>query len=153
MSDAAINFGATFLAEDINFDGYLDFSIVTAFGSKFGRRTYWIYDPDSDRFIQNELTREFGELGTNEYHLDSKNHELSVENIMAGCPRLISRFHIEDNHLVKVHEEAGTQFIKDGSVKSSLPPGVRCTVTYRDLVDGRMRITKVRHFVDGAPVR
>ena len=72
---------------------------------------------------------------------------------MAGRPDLISRFHIEDNHLVKVHEEAGIQSIKAGSVKSKFTARVPCTVTYRDLVDGSMRITRVRHFVDGTQVK
>ncbi len=60
-AEQAINFGATFHAEDINFDGYLDFSVLTEFAAKWGSRSYWVYDPASGLFAENELTRELSE--------------------------------------------------------------------------------------------
>lgn len=45
MADQPLNFGASFQAEDINFDGYLDFSVLTEFAASFGSRSYWVYDP------------------------------------------------------------------------------------------------------------
>jgi hypothetical protein len=64
-----IDFGASFHADDINFDGYLDFSVLTEIASKFGSRSYWVYDPSSRLFVENELTRKLGEncLGS-EWH-------------------------------------------------------------------------------------
>ena len=50
-ADQPINFGATFHAEDINFDGYLDFSVLTEFAAKWGSRSYWVYDPASGLFV------------------------------------------------------------------------------------------------------
>ena len=35
-ADQPINFGSTFHADDINFDGYLDFSVVTEFAASRG---------------------------------------------------------------------------------------------------------------------
>jgi hypothetical protein len=51
-----IVFGSTFHEEDLNFDGYLDFSVVTE-SSVFGGdvRSYWVYDQGSGIFVQNEF--------------------------------------------------------------------------------------------------
>src|SRR5579863_1587891 len=57
----SIDFGASFHADDINFDGYLDFSVLTEFAGKFKSRSYWVYDPGSGLFVENELTRELSE--------------------------------------------------------------------------------------------
>ena len=61
LADQPLNFGASFHAEDINFDGYLDFSVLTEFAARWGSRSYWVYDPASGLFVQNELTRELSE--------------------------------------------------------------------------------------------
>jgi hypothetical protein len=43
---------------DLNFDGYLDFSVVTEFAGTTGDgRSYWVYDPISGIFVQNEFTQ------------------------------------------------------------------------------------------------
>ena len=69
---------------------------------------------------------------------------------MAGCPPLISRYRVENNHLIKIHEEVGKQS-SEGS--PDLLAGVTCAVTVSDLVSGTMRVTEVRRFVDGEPVK
>jgi hypothetical protein len=56
VADQPMNFGYTFHAGDINFDGYLDFSVVCEFAASGGRRSYWVYDPASQLFARNELT-------------------------------------------------------------------------------------------------
>ena len=59
MADQPIGFGSTFHAEDLNFDGYLDFSVETEFSAANGEvRSYWVYDPRAGIFIQNEFTHE-----------------------------------------------------------------------------------------------
>jgi len=59
MAWQPLNFGATFHAEDINFDGFLDFSVVTEVSGANGDiRSYWVYDPGTGIFIQNEFTHE-----------------------------------------------------------------------------------------------
>jgi len=154
-SDQPINFGATFHADDINFDGYLDFSVLTEFAAKFGSRSYWVYDPGSGLFVENELTRELSEncLGP-EWHggcwkassidFDQLKREISANYIpyFAPCPPTGpprgyrgDRYRVKDNRLILVHKEA---------IKSD-----RCQVTYSDLIDGAMRVTRVERS-DGA---
>jgi hypothetical protein len=158
----ALNFGASFQVDDFNFDGYLDFSVLTEFGAKFGSRSYWVYDPDSGLFVQNELTRELGEncLGA-AWHggcykadlisFDSKKHEISTHYFAAsalvwdatggasseGCPWKGDRYRVENNRLILVHKEEITQ----GDVHE-----LSCTVTVSDLIAGTMRVTDVRHW-------
>ena len=153
MASQPINFAATFGASDINFDGYLDFSVLGEFGAKFGSQLWWIYEPATGSFVQNELTRELGELRTNGYQIDPKKHEITAESLMAGCPSLVTRYRVVDNHLIKVHEEIGIQTIENGPLQRNLPAGVPCTVTVSDLVGGTMRVIDVRRFVDGEPVK
>lgn len=157
-----IDFGASFHAEDINFDGYLDFSVITEFASKYASRSYWVYDPDSGLFVQNELTRELGEncLGA-AWHggcykaefisFDSKKHEISTHYFAAsalvwdatggarseGCPWRGDRYLVENNRLILVHKEEITQ----GDVH-----GASCTVTVSDLIAGTMQVTDVRRW-------
>ncbi len=58
-ADQPISFGSTFHADDLNFDGYLDFSVLTEFSGTGGDvRSYWVYDPRSGIFVQNEFTHE-----------------------------------------------------------------------------------------------
>src|SRR4051812_21465578 len=49
MAWQPINFAATFKAQDIDFDGYLDFSVLAEFATKFGSRSYWVYNAASGR--------------------------------------------------------------------------------------------------------
>jgi hypothetical protein len=58
----ALNFAASFKAHDINFDGYLDLDVITEFAGKWVSRSYWVYDPASARFIEDEMTRKLGEF-------------------------------------------------------------------------------------------
>jgi hypothetical protein len=153
MAGQPINFASTFRASDINFDGYLDFSVLGEFGGTWGSQLWWVYEPASGRFVQNELTRELGQLRNNGYQIDSEKHAIQIESLMAGCPQLVTRYRVEDNHLVKVHEEIGKQIIEASSPRRDLPAGVPCTVAVSDLVAGSMRVTQVRRFVDGEPVK
>ena len=108
--------------------------------------------PAADLF-RNELTRELGQLGNNGYQIDSEKHAIQIESLMAGCPPLVTRYRVEENRLIKVHEEIGKQVIEASPPRQDLPAGVPCTVTVSDLVAGTMRVTEVRRFVDGEPVK
>ncbi len=143
-----LNFAASFHAEDINFDGYLDFSVLADYAAKFGSRSYWVYDPRSGLFVQNELTRELGEncLGA-AWHggclkaagidFEPKKHEISTRYIW-GCPGDTpagDRYRLKDNRLIVIHEE----------VAKTAPSGV-CALTVSDRIDGTMRVTEIRRF-------
>jgi hypothetical protein len=56
MASQEINFGLSFEAADINFDGYLDFSVLTEYAGGWTARAYWVYNPGSQRFVKNDLT-------------------------------------------------------------------------------------------------
>ena len=143
-----IDFGASFHADDINFDGYLDFSVLTEFAGKFKSRSYWVYDPASRLFVENELTRKLGAncLGT-EWHggcwkatqidFDQNKREIRADYIpiFAICaPNGYSgdRYRVKDNRLILVHKEELTSD--------------NCTLTFSDLVGGTMRVTEIRRF-------
>jgi hypothetical protein len=153
MAWQPIDFARSFEAVDIDFDGYLDLSVAAERGAKWGRQLWWVYDPATGRFVQNELTHELGELTTNGYQIDRNKHEIVADNLMAGCPSLVTRYRVEDNRLIKIHEETGEQSIESGSVRRNLPAGAQCTVTVWDLVGGMMHVTDVRRFVDEKPLR
>ncbi len=142
MASQSINFPATFTTSDVNFDGYLDFSVLAEYGGTFGAQSWWIYDPASARFVQNELTRELRKLGNNGYHLDPKKHEIIIEKLLAVCPSLVDRYRVEGERLIMVHQETGFQ--NSGNV---------CTVTYSDLAHGTMHETGQQRFIDGKPVK
>jgi len=145
MAWQAIHFATSFVAQDINFDGYLDFSVLTEFAGKFVSRSYWVYDPRSGLFVENELTRELGEncLGA-EWHgacwksngidFDQKKREISTRYLLNVCsgPSLTfpgDRYHVENNRLILIHKE-----------EVDLD---RCVITYSDLIGGTMRVTKI----------
>jgi hypothetical protein len=143
-----IDFGASFHADDINFDGYLDFSVLTEFASKFGSRSYWVYDPGSRLFVENELARKLGEncLGS-EWHggcwkasqidIDQNKREIRTYYIPPFCPCSPTgysgdRYGVKNNRLILVHKE---ELAEDS-----------CKLTYSDLVGGTMRVTEIWHF-------
>ncbi len=115
LSDQPLNFGASFHAEDINFDGYLDFSVLTEFAARWGSRSYWVYDPASGLFVENELTRGLGRLGVSNIDFDRKKHEVSMTGevcAMCGCPNMtrdqggnnVDRYRVVNNRLILVHK-------------------------------------------------
>jgi len=133
----------TFHARDINFDGYLDLAVLWDFGGKWGSESWRVFDPGQGKFVQNELTRQLRELKAADYQFDPQKREISTRYLSEpwGCGGTGNRYRVEENRLVLVHEEA----------VSSRPSG--CTVTVRDRVNGAMRVTEVRRFVDGKRVR
>src|SRR5580658_8604768 len=152
-ADQPIDFGASFRAEDINFDGYLDFSVLTEFAAKWGSRSYWVYDSGSRLFVENELTRELSEncIGA-EWHggcwkatqIDFDQNKLEIRAdyipIFAICAPdgyRGDRYRVKDNRLILVHKEELTSD--------------NCKLTFSDLVGGTMRVTEIRRFEPHVP--
>jgi hypothetical protein len=148
LAGQPIDFGASFHADDINFDGYLDFSVLTEFAGKFKSRSYWVYDPGSGLFVENELTRELSEncLGP-DWHggcwkaanidFDQNKREIRADYIplLGLCSPTGyrgDRYGVKDNRLILVHKE---ELGEDS-----------CTLTSSDLIDGTMRVTRVQRF-------
>lgn len=142
-----IHFAATFAARDINFDGYVDISVISEFAAKYTSRSYWVYDPHAERFVENELTRELSEncLGkawhggcwrANTIDFDSLRHEITAHYLIGvgNCGMPADRYRVEGGRLVVVHQEV-----------LEMSPD-QCTVTISDRSAGTMRITAVHHF-------
>ena len=162
-ADQEISFGSTFHADDINFDGYLDFSVVTELAGTFGDiRSYWVYEPGTGIFIQNEFTRELrcGSLAvTSKYggacqvaafiDFDPEKREIGRRyfgGAMGGCPDTDQgkreRYHVVNNRLLLIHKQ---DFEREPEP---------CTVTEWDLIGGTMRVTNVRRYdAHGQPVK
>lgn len=148
LSDQALDFGASFHAEDINFDGYLDFSVLTEFGARFGSRSYWVYDQASGLFVQNELTRRLGRLAVSNIDFDPTKNEVSTIGeacAMCACPDMtqdqggdVDRYRVVNNRLILIHKQE-FEFIYQKGVQF-------CVVTLSDLLNGTMRVTEVRRF-------
>jgi hypothetical protein len=143
MAWQRINFAAAFHAYDINFDGYLDFAVLTEFGATWGSLSWWVYDPGAGRFIQNEFTSELRKIASNGADVDPKEREITAHHLVGGgvCGDLPDRYRIEDNRLIHTHEE-----------EISEAHGSECTVKLWDLVAGSMVVTGSRRYVDGKPV-
>ena len=155
MADQPINFGRTFHVEDLNFDGYLDFSVLTEFAAKFVSRSYWVYDPASGLFVENDLTRKLGEncLGSewhggcwkaSEIDFDQNTREIRAHYLPGFAVCSLSstdyggdRYRVNNNHLILIHKEEVTSD--------------NCKVTYSDLAGGTMRVTGIRRFTAPPP--
>jgi hypothetical protein len=167
-ADQPISFGSTFHAEDLNFDGYLDFSVLTEFSGTGGDiMSYWVYDPGSGIFVQNEFTQELrcgSAAVTSQYggacmvaafiDFDPEKHEIGRKyfgGAMGGCPNTGEgkgeRYRVVNSHLILIHKQEFEQIYRDGFFQF-------CTVTVSDLVDGTMRVTEVRRFdAQGQPMK
>jgi hypothetical protein len=143
MAEQKINFGGTFQAYDVNFDGYLDISVTKEFAGKWGSSWWWIYDPLSGKFVQNELARELSDLKSNGIDFDAKRREIRTHELLFVCPRSLGdRYRVEKERLVKIHQE------------DAQPNENGCKVTVSDLVDGKMHLTAVRQYDrEGNPVK
>jgi hypothetical protein len=135
MAEQPINFGATFETNDVNFDGYLDFSVLAEYGAKYQSSWWWIYDPKSGRFIQNELTKELHDLGSNGVDFDPKNHEITKQLVWPDpCGQPMDRYRVDDNRPTLIHKEE-IHFVEPD-----------CTLTVSDLVGGQWVETRVVRF-------
>jgi hypothetical protein len=139
LAGRSFGFGNNFRTFDINFDGYLDLSVIVEVAATYSSQSWWIYDPASGKFVQNGLTRGLREVTSNGYRVDEKERELIANHLMYGCPALVTRYRLEAHRLVMIHWEEPFQ-------------GDECVITYHDLVDGRMKVTGKGRFKNDHPV-
>jgi hypothetical protein len=179
MADQPLSFGSTFHAEDINFDGFLDFSIVTEFSGANGDiRSYWVYDPGTGIFIQNEFTHELrcGSVAVTSKNggfldrasdfdngacqgaafidFDPEKREIGrryFDGAMGGCPNTgegKSERYRVVNQRMILIHKQEFEQMYQGGVFQF------CAVTEWDLIGGTMRVTKVRRFdMNGKPLK
>jgi hypothetical protein len=135
MAQQPINFAATFETNDVNFDGYLDFSVLAEYGAKYQSSWWWIYDPKSGRFIQNDLTKQLHDLGSNGVDFDPKKNEITYQLVWPDqCGQPMYRYRLDNNRLTLVHKEE-VEFVEPD-----------CTLTVSDLVRGEWVETRVVRF-------
>ena len=179
-ADQPLSFGSTFHADDVNFDGYLDFSVVTEFSGANGDiRSYWVYDPGTGIFIQNEFTHELrcGSVAvTSKYggaEGKSTNYRDSIGELTRAClgaafidfdpeKREISRRYFDgamggcpntSQGKGERYRVVNNRLILIHKQDFELEPKP-CTVTEWDLISGTMRVTKVRRYdARGQPVK
>jgi hypothetical protein len=118
----------SFIAEDINFDGYLDIAVLDDHGAKWGSFNYWLFDKRTDRFIVNSLAKELRRLRFNEKRLDEKAKEIVVSNLIAGCAEDKRVYRVAREHLILMRAEEHEA--REGS----------CKVTTKKRTHGRMKV-------------
>ena len=122
-----------FEVKDINFDGYLDVSVVRDGGATWASQTWWVFSPEVGRFVSNDFTKALSRISNNGLKLDGDH-----QNIIAyqyrypqGCGMTKDIYHVQQSRLVLIHQEVADSM------------GDSCNLTTRDLVAGEMRVTKV----------
>jgi len=126
-----------FETRDVNFDGYLDIAVLREFGAKWGSQTWWVFSPESGKFISDEFTKALGKVSANGLVLDRGRQNILAghSTIQTGCGGTQDIYHVEQNRrLVLIHKEE-ISLSADG-----------CTLTTRDWINGRMQVTKLRQF-------
>ena len=121
-----------FDAKDVNFDGYLDISVVREGAGTWASRDYYVFDPKTGRFISTDLTHDLGQLKDNGLIFDWKTHEIQAAFMFSLCGG-VDIYRIENGRLVKIQE---------GEVTVD-PEGHRCVQTVRRRVHGRWKVVRV----------
>jgi hypothetical protein len=93
-----------------------------------------VFDPQSTRFVSNDLTRALGTVTANDLELDAARHDIVADHFQAVCGGTADIYHVEEGRrLVLMHQETIVPE-EDGS----------CTVTIRDRINGQMHVKTVR---------
>jgi len=129
----------SFEVKDVNFDGFLDMSVIQDGGAKWVRQTWWMFAPAPGKFVLNEFSKQLGEVSHNGLDLDSAHQDITARHLtdLTGCGPTKDVYHVEQGRLVLIHKEA-----------ISFPTGgaLGCTLTTSDRVNGRLRVRKVQRF-------
>lgn len=132
MSNWSESMCRLFDARDVNFDGYLDISVVREGAGTWANRDYYLFDPQSGRFITNDLTHDLDQLKDNDLTLDRKKREIRVSFIYGLCGGM-DIYRIEHGRLVKVQEDK-VRVDTDGN---------RCEETVSRRVNGEWKVLRV----------
>src|SRR5262245_52372896 len=90
---------------DVNFDGYADLAALYDFGAKFGSYQFWIFDPKSQRFVQNRLTDELREIRANDHAFDPASKTLHSGYLNFDGGVIGETYQITNDHLVLIEVE------------------------------------------------
>lgn len=107
-----------FNVTDINFDGYLDIGVLIEGGANWGAYQYWLFDTNTNTFIENSFTQDFQKLNFNQIIFDQTNKQITINNF---CGTLICDkdiYQITDNRLnlfESYHQEQPYSSDNDGT--------------------------------------
>jgi hypothetical protein len=89
------------------------------------------------------LTRAIAELKAADYTFDPEKHELRTRYLTEpwGCGPTGDHYRIQNNRLLLIHKE------------KPKPATNACRVVISDLVNGTMRVTAVKRYAGGQPVK
>lgn len=95
----------SFDAIDINMDGFQDVRVLYQVGGKWGSHSYWLFDPDSGRFVTNALTADLRTLEHNGLTLNPQSQELRTSHFIGMCLKSYTIYRIENGRLVLMESE------------------------------------------------
>jgi len=94
--------------EDVTFDGYLDFSIVTAYSNQGAYVDYWIYNPSLGRFTKDPVL-----TGLSNADFSSTTQEITAHDQSSACLSFDTTYAFTHNHYVlageKTNDDCGAQ--------------------------------------------
>lgn len=126
-------FTKTFVAKDVNFDGYLDFAVIDDYGDKWRSNNYRVFDKASGLFITSRLTEDLGKIRSNTLDLNAKSKTINVTYVVTGAGVIGETYKIKNGHLFLVGVEK-RQKNKAGNWE----------IVTKKLMGKRMRVTKVQ---------
>jgi hypothetical protein len=112
-------FTRRFAVRDNNFDGFDDISVVDDFGATWGAFHHWLFEPESGRFVSDNLAKQLDQLSGNKWEYDSAAKEIKISSLIGGCPESWRTFRIITGRVTLVRAEEYIQpFYRAGD-----PPG------------------------------
>jgi hypothetical protein len=105
-------FTRSFTVHDDNFDGFNDISILDDHGAKWGAFHHWLFEPESGRFVSNDLAKQLDQLSGNRQEYDATTKEIRISTLMGGCAESWETFQILDGKPVLVRAEQYIQPIE-----------------------------------------
>ena len=124
-----------FNATDINFDGYLDIGVIEEGGTKWGAYHYWIFDKNTNTFVENNFTQAFRELNFNQIIFDEKKKQIITNNFCGTLICFKDIYQVQNDKLILLEEYEQEQIYEyDFIVK-------KCVTTVTRHIDGKSFIT------------
>jgi hypothetical protein len=122
----------SFIAEDVNFDGYTDFLVADDFGTKWESHKVWLFEKRSGKFITNSLAKELGALRTNKLDFEPQSQTIHAHYLNLDVGRIGEVYRIAGGHLVLVQVQERQRDKARGWV-----------VVTKEVRKGKMVVTKV----------
>jgi hypothetical protein len=122
----------SFMAEDVNFDGYTDILVADDFGTRWESHKVWLFEKRSGKFITNSLTEELRKLRTNKLDFDPQSKTIHAHYLNLDVGRIGEVYRIAGGHLVLVQVDERQRDKARGWV-----------VVTKEVRKGRMVVTKV----------